>query len=177
MVSSLDGFIAKKDNSVSWMESHDHYEPGLTLTDEDIAKFLESIDCYIMGSITYQHALDLGWPYGDVPVTVLSSQNLSIDKESVSIYSGSIDSLISELINKNYQNIWVVGGSKVAREFLRKGLIDEIVISVLPILLGEGLPFFDHIGAERRLHLIDVKAYKDGMVEIIYRVANENIEH
>ena len=56
MVASLDGFIAKKDNSVSWMHSTDHYEKGITLTEEDIAKFIETIDCYVMGSKTYEHA-------------------------------------------------------------------------------------------------------------------------
>lgn len=61
MVASLDGFIAKKDNSVSWMQSTDHYEKGKTLTDKEIATFLDSIDCYVMGSRTYEHALESSW--------------------------------------------------------------------------------------------------------------------
>ncbi len=67
MVSSLDVFIAKKDGSISWMKSTDTYEPGVTLTDAYIAEFLKSIDCYVMGSLTYEHALELGWPYGKTP--------------------------------------------------------------------------------------------------------------
>ena len=62
MVSSLDGFIAKEDGSVSWMRSTDYYDKGIDLTEEYIAEFLESIDCYVMGSKTYEHAVELGWP-------------------------------------------------------------------------------------------------------------------
>ena len=72
MVSSLDGFIAKKDNSVSWFETSDHYEKGVH--EPDAAAFLKTIDCYIMGSRTYEHALELsksyGWAYGDKPTIV-----------------------------------------------------------------------------------------------------------
>jgi dihydrofolate reductase len=71
MVSSLDGFIAKKDDSVSWLESSGRvYEPGASISEEEIAVFLKSVDCYVMGSRTYEHALELGWPYGDTPVVV-----------------------------------------------------------------------------------------------------------
>ena len=87
MVSSLDGFIARKDQSVSWLESSDNYEKGVTLTDEDVAMFLNGIDCYVMGSHTYEHALKLGWPYGEVPVMVLTSRNLTSDKKNVEFFS------------------------------------------------------------------------------------------
>jgi hypothetical protein len=66
VVSSLDGFIAKKDNSVSWMDSSgDVYERGVT--DDGAEEVIKSIDCYVLGSRTYEHALQLGWPYGDTP--------------------------------------------------------------------------------------------------------------
>ena len=70
MVSSLDGFIAKKDGSISWMHSKDTYRKGIELSDEYVANFLKSMDCYVMGSRTYEHAIELGWPYGEVPVLV-----------------------------------------------------------------------------------------------------------
>src|SRR5436190_16669083 len=76
MVSSLDGIIAKKDNSVSWFETNDHYENGIEVSTEAAADFLRTIDCYIMGSHTYEHALELsksyGWAYDDVPTIVLT---------------------------------------------------------------------------------------------------------
>src|SRR6187399_3324670 len=90
MVSSLDGIIAKKDNSVSWFETADHYEKGVT--GENAAEFLKTIDCYVMGSRTYEHALELstsyGWPYGDVPTIVLTHRKLPIDKQNIETYSG-----------------------------------------------------------------------------------------
>ena len=77
MVSSLDGIIAKKDNSVSWFETSDNYEKGVT--GQDVEAFLKTIDCYVMGSRTYEHALELsksyGWVYGDVPTIVVSSRS------------------------------------------------------------------------------------------------------
>ena len=72
MVSSLDGFIAKKDNSVSWINSTGSvYEAGVSVSEEDAATFIKTIDCYVLGSRTYEHALDLGWPYGDTPAVVV----------------------------------------------------------------------------------------------------------
>ena len=86
MVASLDGFIAKKDNSVSWLESSDNYHNGIILTEEEAAAFIEAIDCYVMGSRTYEQALELGWPYGDVPVTILTSRDLPAHSENVEFY-------------------------------------------------------------------------------------------
>ena len=83
MVASLDGFIAKKDGTVSWLQSKDHYEKGHTLSPEEIAEFIQSIDCYVMGSRTYEHALKLGWPYGEVPVVVLTNRTLPAERNSV----------------------------------------------------------------------------------------------
>ena len=82
MVSSLDGFIAKHDNSVSWMDTPGTvYEPGATISQEEISTFLKSIDCYVLGSRTYEHALQLGWPYGDTPVIVVTTRKWPSDKE------------------------------------------------------------------------------------------------
>src|SRR6478752_5000201 len=92
MVSSLDGIIAKKDNSVSWFETTDYYEKGVTLTEQDTKEFLENINCYVMGAHTYEHALELsksyGWAYGDVPTIVVTHRNLPVERQSVQIYSG-----------------------------------------------------------------------------------------
>ncbi|MEM7373642.1 MAG: dihydrofolate reductase family protein [Bacteroidota bacterium] len=170
MVSSLDGFIAKKDGSISWMQSSDTYEQGITLTDEYIAEFLASIDCYVMGSRTYEHALELGWPYGDVPLTVLTSRDLARERESVEFYSGDLTELLELHLKPIYKNIWMVGGAMLTKEFLRQKLADKIVLSIMPIILGDGTLFFDYIGQEQRLHLADVTAYTDGMVELSYDI-------
>lgn len=173
MVSSLDGFIAKKDNDVSWMHSTDHYEKGKTLTEEDISAYLKSIDCYVMGSRTYEHALELGWPYGDVPVIVVSKRDLNTDKKSVEFYSGDLEQLVKTQLKPKYKNIWMVGGTMLTKAFLRLELADEIIMTIMPIILGDGILFFDFVGKEQLLHLKDITAYKDGMVELTYEVKRE----
>ena len=173
MVSSVDGYIAKKDHDVSWMHASDHYEKGETLTEEYIEDFLKSIDCYVMGSKTYEQAIKLGWPYGDVPVTVLTSRDLTSDKESVRFYSGDIEELVSKELKPKHKNIWMVGGAQTTKAFIRLDLADEIVISIMPVLLGEGTPFFDEVRKEKQLHLKDVKAYKDGMIEMTYEIKKD----
>ncbi|MEP7198141.1 MAG: dihydrofolate reductase family protein, partial [Saprospiraceae bacterium] len=130
MVSSLDGIIAKKDNSVSWFETSDFYEKGVELTEQDTEKFLKTIDCYVMGSRTYEHALELsksyGWAYGDVSTIVVTRRNLPIERQNVEIYSGDLDTLVNERLKPSYKNVWLVGGAMLAKDFIRLKLADEI---------------------------------------------------
>jgi len=175
MVSSLDGYIAKKDNSVSWFETSDNYEKGVT--EQNSAEFLKTIDCYVMGARTYEHARELsksyGWAYGDTPTIVLTHRNLPIDRVNIEIYTGDLNKLVNERLKPNYKNVWLVGGAMLVKDFLRLKLADEIRLSVLPIILGDGTPFFDHIGQEQELHLKDVTAYQSGMVELWYEIKKD----
>jgi len=172
MVSSLDGYIAKRDNSVSWFETPDYYEKGVN--GQDPEEFLQTIDCYVMGSRTYEHARELsksyGWPYGDVPTIVLSHRNLPIDRQNIEVYSGDLGKLVSERLRPIYKNVWLVGGPVLAKQFMRLMLADEIRLSVIPIILGDGTLFFDRPGPEQVLHLKDVKPYKSGVVELCYEI-------
>src|SRR5258708_33012490 len=170
MVSSLDGIIAKKDNSVSWFETSDHYEKGIT--EQDTEEFLKTIDCYVMGSHTYEHALELsrsyGWAYGDVPTIVVTHRNLPIERQNIEIYSGDLNKLVNERLKPNYRNVWLVGGAMLAKDVIRLKLADDIRLSILPIILGDGTQFLDQVAQEQALHLKDVTAYKSGMVELWY---------
>jgi len=172
IVSSLDGIIAKKDNSVSWFEASDYYEKGVT--EQGAEEFLKTIDCYIMGSRTYEHALELsksyGWAYGDVPTIVATHRNLPMERQNIEAYSGDLTKLVHERLKPNYRNVWLVGGAMLAKDFICLNLADEIRLSILPVILGEGTLFFDHIGKEQALHLKDVSAYKSGMVELRYEI-------
>jgi dihydrofolate reductase len=174
MVSSLDGYIAKKDNSISWFETSDNYEKGVNVTEQEAAEFLKTIDCYVMGSRTYEHALELsksyGWVYGDVPAIVLTHRKLSVDRPNIELYTGDLDKLVNERLKPNYKNVWLVGGAKLVKDFIRLNLADEIRQSILPIILGDGIPFFDQIGYEHPLHLLGVTAYKNGVVELRYEI-------
>ena len=172
MVSSLDGIIAKKDNSVSWFETTDHYEQGAT--EQNAEEFLKTIDCYLMGARTYEHAIELsksyGWPYGDTPTIVVTHQELPIERPNLEIYSGDLNKLVNERLKPSYKNVWVVGGAMLCTDFIRLELADEIRLSVLPIILGEGKLFFEHVAKEQKLQLKNVTAYKSGIVELCYEV-------
>ncbi len=172
MVSSLDGFIAKHDNTVSWMDTPGTvYEPGITISQEEIATFLKSIDCYVLGGRTYQHALELGWPYGDTPVIVVTTRQWPQAKKSVDFYSGDLKTLVDEKLAHRYRNIWLVGGAMLSQRFLELGLVDEIKLTIAPVLLGEGLRLFGDSLHEKRWKLKNVVAYKNGFVELSYAAA------
>lgn len=177
MVSSLDGFIAKKDNSVSWFETADHYEKGIEYTEQQTNEFVKKIDCYVMGARTYEHAAELsknyGWPYGDVPTIVSTHKNPHAIKPNIEFYSGDLHKLVNEKLLLNYKNIWVVGGASLVKNFIQLNLAHEIRLSILPIILGDGIPFFNNIGQEHALHLKNVTAYKTGMVELWYEIRKD----
>ncbi|MXV14061.1 dihydrofolate reductase [Pedobacter sp. HMF7056] len=174
MVASLDGMIAKNDNSVSWFETTDFYEKGIILTEQDTKAFLETIDCYVMGSRTYEHALELsksyGWPYGDKPTIVLTHRDLPAGRPNIEMYSGDLAQLVNERLKPVYQNVWLAGGASLATDFIRLKLADEIRLSIIPIVLGDGKSFFEQAGQEQALHLKNVTAYKNGMVELHYEI-------
>lgn len=169
MVSSLDGFIARKDNSVSWLDSPGSiYEGGVSISEEEAAAFVKGIDCYVLGSRTYQHAIQLGWPYGDTSTVVVTRRKLPPATNHVEFYSGDLEKLVAEKLAPRYRNIWLVGGAALSHDFLSLGLVDEIRLTIAPVLLGDGLRLFDGSLSEERWNLKDVTAYKNGFVELTY---------
>jgi len=168
VVSSLDGFIAKKDNSVSWLDSPGSvYEAGVSISEEEIATFVKAIDCYVLGSRTYEHALELGWPYGDTPVVVVTGRELPSARKTVEFYAGDLKTLVDVKLAPRYRNIWLVGGAMLCQRFLELGLVDEIRLTIAPVLLGEGLRLFGSL-TEESWNLKNVVAYKNGFVELSY---------
>jgi dihydrofolate reductase len=180
MAASLDGFIARKDGSVDWMETSDLFADGETLDAGAIAEFLATIDCYVMGSRTYETALSFeakgsGWSYGETPTFVLTSRSLPRTRDSIEFYSGDLRELVNASLRTRFRNIWVVGGGTVAGECLRLGVADEVRYSILPIALGDGIAFFARLGKDVPLHLISVKAYRNGIVELRYQAKNGSL--
>ena len=175
MAASLDGFIARADGNVDWLETTDEFEDGETLDPGYVAQFLESIDCYVMGSRTYETALDFeakgfGWSYGDKPTFVLTSRELPRLRDTVELYSGDLKALVDGRLRPAYKSIWVVGGGAVSGACLRLGLADEVRYSIVPIVIGDGIPFFQGLDKDVALHLMEVRAYKNGMVELRHEV-------
>ena len=175
MAASLDGFIARRDGSVDWLETSDEFAGGDPMDPATVEAFLATIDCYVMGSRTYETALGfeakgLGWPYGDKPTFVLTHRELPRTRKTVEFYSGDVTELVNERLRPMFGSIWFVGGGVVSAECLRLGLADDVRYSILPILIGEGIPFFDGLDRDVPMHLAEVKAYRNGMVELRYEI-------
>ena len=175
MAASVDGFIARKDGSVDWLETSDEFAGGETMDPEFVQAFLKTIDCYVMGSRTYETALNFaakgfGWSYGDKPTFVLTHRELPRIRDTIEFYSGDLAQFVNGRLRPSFRSIWFAGGGAVSAECLRRGLADEVRYSILPILIGEGIPFFEKLDRDVDLHLLEAKAWKNGMVELRYDV-------
>src|SRR5512142_594766 len=118
MAATLDGFIARKDGSVDWLETSDEFADGDAMDPGVVEAFLRTIDCYGMGSRTYETALrfearGLGWAYGDKPTFVLTSRELPRVRESVEFHSGDLAEFVNQRLRPAFRSIWFVGGGMV----------------------------------------------------------------
>jgi len=175
MAASLDGYIARRDGRVDWLDTSDHFEGGATLSPQSAAEFLRTIDCYVMGSRTYETALEfenkgLGWAYGDTPTFVLTHRTLRKARSSVEFYSGDLERFLRERLQPNFGSIWFVGGGAVSAECLRLGLADEVRYSIVPMVIGDGIPFFNGLDRDVALHLLEAVTYTSGTVALRYGV-------
>ena len=175
MVASLDAFIARKDGSVDWLETTDEFADGATMEPGFVEAFLKTIDCYVMGSRTYETALGFeakgyGWSYGDKPTFVLTHRELPRTRDTVEFYSGDLTRLVNERLRPSFKSIWFVGGGALSGECLRLALADEVRYSIMPILIGDGISFFEGLQKDVALHLVEAKPYKSGMVALRYEV-------
>jgi dihydrofolate reductase len=175
MAASLDGFIARKDGGVDWLETSDEFVDGDSMDPAFVDAFLKTIDCYVMGSRTYETALrfeaqGLGWAYGDTPTFVLTTRELPRTRHAVEFHSGDLAQFVNGRLRSTFRAIWFVGGGVVSGECLRLGLADEVRYSILPIVIGDGIPFFAKLDRDVVLHLAGVRAYKSGIVDLRYEV-------
>jgi dihydrofolate reductase len=105
--------------------------------------------------------------YGDTPTVVVTGRKLPSTRNSVEFYSGDLKALVAEKLTPRYRNIWLVGGAMLSQRFLDLGLVDEIRLTIAPVLLGDGLRLFGSL-TEKRWNLKNVVAYKNGFVELSY---------
>ena len=175
MAASLDGYIAREDGSVDWMETQDEFEQGEVLDPEYVRSFLDAIDCYVMGSRTYLTALDFeakgfGWSYGDKPVYVLTSRILAKTRPTVKFHAGDLRNFFEGQLKSTFKNIWVVGGGELAGACVEGGVVDEVRYSILPVLIGKGISFFERLTRDISLRLLEVKAYQNGIVALHHEI-------
>lgn len=164
---SVDGFIAREDGSIDWLNEYENN----TKTDYGYSEFYASIGTVLMGRKTYEQVLGFGkWPYGDKKVYVFTRQKKPLKREeNVEFISGNIEEFVRNLKKEAEQDLWLVGGSQLIKEFLKENLIQDFIIFIVPVVLGSGIPLFDHIGKEIRLVAGNLEKYENGLVKIEYK--------
>jgi dihydrofolate reductase len=183
--STLDGYIADADDGIDWLTGYEgsyegeEAEPGPMSDGGSYERFYEDVGALVSGSTTYEFVLDhMGedgkWPYPGKPYWVLSSRDLPTPKDEsadVRIVNAKIVDLHGEMLAAaGKKNLWVVGGGNVASQFADEGLLDEVLVTVVPVVLGEGKPLFDRRLSGEPLKLLGSSIFETGMVELRYEI-------
>lgn len=179
IATSADGFIATTDGGVEWLHTSGNTEADLgDQSDMGMSKFMDSVDCLIMGrgcmeAISAFNLTPDQWPYRDARVIVLSRtsteppENL---KDKVEMYSGGIQELVSSLERDGYSHAYIDGG-KTIQSFLDLQLIDDMTLTRVPVILGEGIPLFGRTKRMIKLENASVTAFPNDFVQLHYKVS------
>lgn len=163
---SLDGYIAKNNGAVDWLMG----SSGNPNVDSGFDKFYSSIDTVVMGRTTYEQVInELSpgiWVYEGKKCYVATTKKYESDNR-VEYISEDITGFIKSLKNQKGKDIWIVGGGKLIDKFIKQDMIDKYIITIIPTILGDGIPLFIGENPEIRLELIETKVV-DGMVELTY---------
>jgi dihydrofolate reductase len=186
---TLDGFIAESDDSLDWLMGYEgsfegeDAEPSPMSDGGAYERFYAEVGALVSGSATYEFVLDhLGeggtWPYAGKPYWVLSSRDLARppggEDVDVRIVDGRVPDLFDEMAaSAQGQNLWVVGGGDVASQFADEGLLDELQLTVVPVVLGEGKPLFGRRLPGGPLQLTGTRVFQSGMVELRYEIERQ----
>ena len=171
IATSLDGFIARENGDLDWLDKASEKIPK----DEDCGynSFISNVDAIIMGRNTYEKVIGFGkWPFEEIKVIVLTHLGAgeSADpSQNIEFFSGEPENLVERLKIEGAKKIYVDGG-KTITDFLSRGLIDEIILTIIPVLLGKGIPLFGNMLKEVPLKLNDSKAYDFGFVQLAYKI-------
>jgi dihydrofolate reductase len=159
IASSLDGYIARENGDIDWL-------PENTASGYD--DFIKSVDTVIMGKTTYDQILTFGdYPYKDKKSFVFTRNDQNKDENTE--FVSNVEKFVKGGFPGTGENIWLVGGAEIIVSFLKQRVVDEIIISVIPILLGKGIPLFKNIENEINLELIKTEKY-DRLVGLHYKV-------
>lgn len=174
IATSVDGFIAKPDGDIEWL--HNPAYAGVPIAGLSYDDFTATVDALVMGRNTFEKVLTFAsWPYAETAVIVLSSRELHIPpalQGNVRHESGSPTELVNKLAQEGFKHLYIDGGITIQR-FLQAGLINEITITRIPVLLGDGIPLFGSFGAaELPLQLIAAASSENGFVQVTYQVTS-----
>jgi dihydrofolate reductase len=164
---TLDGYIADSDGGVDWLGP-------FMASGEDFgySEFIASVDALVMGRRTYDTVRAFGaWPYGDLPCLVLTHRQLEPATPTIRACSGEPSAVVDRLRGEGLEHAWLVGGASVAGEFFRTGLVDDLIITLVPIFLGRGIPLLaDTAEPSRKLHLVETTRWANDLVTLHYRL-------
>lgn len=161
---SLDGFIATPDGRFDWLSPY-----PLDVEDYGYKELIDSIDSALMGRKTYEQVAEMGeWPYGDTPMYVFSRKALDPVGPSVTITSQSPRDVMAEMDRRGLRRAWLLGGGELASSFRKEGLISEWILSIMPVILGGGIPLVAPGGPIEPLKLTATQAYPSGVVQLKY---------
>lgn len=178
IATSVDGFIARKDGSVDWLHTAGNQDIEMgNQTDMGFYDYLKTVDCLIMGRKTMEVIANMKltedqWPYGNMPIVVLSS-SLTETPESLAgkirFFNGQLQDLLDQLEADGYHHAYIDGGTTI-QQFINEKLMNEMTIARVPVLLGEGIPLFGKPGIEVRLTDAETKAYPNDFVQVKYQL-------
>ena len=159
IAASLDGYIAGPNGEIDWLDVAGDLDYGY-------AEFYESIDTTLMGSLTYRVALSVpDFPYPDKTNYVFTRSAPPPDTEHVRFVSGDIAGFVRSLKEQTGGAIWLVGGGQINTAMLNAGLIDDLVLTSFPVVLGDGIPLFAAGAAHARFETTGCEAYETGLVQ------------
>lgn len=165
IASSLDGFIAGPNDELDWLSGGPEVE-------DTFGPFFVQIGAMLMGRRTYDvvSRFDGDWPYGDTPVLVATSRPLAPKNDAVRAVQGDISALVRQAkATAGDRDVYLDGGALI-RSAMEAGLIDEVTVTVIPVILGEGRPLFAGLAERRALELLGSRSIGGGFVELRYRV-------
>ena len=166
IATSVDGYIATPDGGVDWLPAIDTGE-----ADYGYDRFYAGIDALVMGRKTYEQVLTFGdWPYPGKPSYVMSRRQIETKIPEVIITASSPVELVSELQQNHYQHLWLVGGAATAAAFRAENLITAYILSIMPVLLGDGIPLFSRTELQNGLTLTASEVFRSGVVQLTYEV-------
>ncbi|RYD56588.1 MAG: dihydrofolate reductase [Sphingobacteriales bacterium] len=162
IAASLDGKIAGSDHSLDWL-------PDPSTDDYGYQELMDTIDTVVMGYKTYKICMGLGWTYHGKQAYIFSrSEGKSVIPEA-KLITDDPSSFIDKLKREDGKDIWLIGGGEMVRILHDAGLIDEYILTTIPIILGDGIELFPRIKAKLPLHLIKHKAYDNGLTMAYYK--------
>ncbi|MDD2287416.1 MAG: dihydrofolate reductase family protein [Lascolabacillus sp.] len=167
IASSIDGYIASLDGSLDWLSNH----PITPELNYGYDKFFESVNTVIMGGKTYRDILnmDVIYPYESKMSYIITRNQINSSKENIHFITDNIIGTISNLKKEQRKDIWLVGGGELISILLNNDLIDEMIITYIPTLLGEGVPLFPKSKKESNWKLINSQSYDNGVLTIEYQ--------